>query len=75
MARVDPARLRLDVGTYVRCNICCIPDPSNHLVCYTLRDVKPPFTARDAQTTNQFGSETLSVVKERVLCVPSTTGP
>jgi EGF domain-containing protein len=52
-----------------------IPNPSNHLVCYNLKDVKPAFTARDAQTSNQFGSETLSVMKDGTLCVPSTIAP
>jgi hypothetical protein len=47
--------------------------PTNKLACYTLSDVKPALAARDAQTHNQFGSETLTVNKERVLCVPSTT--
>jgi hypothetical protein len=51
-----------------------IPNPSNHLVCYELKDIKPgAFAARDAQTSNQFGSETLTVIKEKLLCVPSTT--
>ena len=50
--------------------------PEAHLECYKIKDTKTvpkqvKFAQRTVQTTNQFGTETLTVVKPITLCVPS----
>lgn len=56
-----------------------IPDPDNHLTCYT---IKPgaAFTPREVTTMDQFGQQELRSVrgqcrKRAFLCVPSEVNP
>jgi hypothetical protein len=51
-----------------------VNDPTAHLLCYRIKDVKgqPKFAGRDAMVANQFGTEDVSVQKAATLCVPST---
>jgi acyl-homoserine lactone acylase PvdQ len=51
-----------------------IKDPTVALVCYRIKDVagQPRFGRRIASITNQLGSETVTAVKARTLCVPSS---
>ncbi len=44
-----------------------------HLECYRIKDVKgqPKFSRRDVTAKNQFDTETLTVTKSGMLCVPS----
>ena len=50
-----------------------------HLECYQIKDTKElpkqaKFTKRQVEITNQFGMETLEVLKPSELCVPSAKG-
>jgi cysteine-rich repeat protein len=51
-----------------------IRTPSQHLTCYSIKDVKgqDKFEKRNALVDNQFGQQTLTVTKPNTLCVPST---
>ena len=51
-----------------------VKDPTTHLECYRIKQLggQPKFAPRAATTTNQFGTESLSVRAPRTLCVPST---
>jgi hypothetical protein len=46
-----------------------ILDPTAHLMCYQLREPTPP--RRDVLVRNQFGDQTLTVVKAESLCNPA----
>ncbi len=51
-----------------------IQEPSRHLVCYKVKPAvgTPLFVRRNAvQVTTQFGSESVDVIKEMELCIPS----
>ena len=50
-----------------------IADPTAHLACYKIKDVKgqPKFVARDVVTSDQFGNLSLRVSGAATLCVPS----
>jgi hypothetical protein len=51
-------------------------NPRAHLVCYPIKRT-PQFQARKVLVKNQFGSQTMTVVRPETLCVPSskaTTG-
>jgi hypothetical protein len=56
-----------------------ISDPTAHLTCYKIRDVRgdefPKFEKRRVQVTDQFGTHTLLVKKIRSLCLPSSKSP
>ena len=49
-------------------------NPTVALACYRIKDMpgQPRFGRRNASITNQFGNETLTAVKARTLCVPSS---
>jgi hypothetical protein len=51
-----------------------IDDPTAHLTCYAISDVKgqPKFAKRHVEVANQFGTRDMSVTKAKTLCVPST---
>lgn len=46
-----------------------INDPTAHLMCYQIREA--PFTRRSVLVRNQFGDQTLTVVKPESLCNPA----
>ncbi|HEY3106027.1 MAG TPA: choice-of-anchor L domain-containing protein [Gaiellaceae bacterium] len=52
-----------------------ITNPSAHLTCYKIRDVRgdefPKFKRRRVEVGNQFGTQTLLLKKTRTLCLPS----
>jgi uncharacterized repeat protein (TIGR01451 family) len=56
-----------------------INDPSAHLACYKIRDVRgdefPKFQKRRVEVTDQFGTHTLLLKKTRSLCLPSSKAP
>jgi uncharacterized repeat protein (TIGR01451 family) len=56
-----------------------INDPSAHLACYKIRDVRgdefPKFTKERVEVTDQFGTRTLLLKKIRSLCLPSSKAP
>ena len=56
-----------------------IGDPTAHLACYKIRDVKgdefPKFKQQAVEVTNQFGTQTLLLKRIRSLCVPSSKSP
>jgi hypothetical protein len=47
------------------------PHPSEHLVCYQMREHGEPFAPRTVFTRDQFGSEALRIDEPSRLCVPS----
>jgi uncharacterized repeat protein (TIGR01451 family) len=53
-----------------------INDPSAHLACYKIRDVRgdefPKFERRRVEVGDQFGTHTLLLKKTRTLCLPSS---
>lgn len=51
-----------------------IIDPAARLICYQIRNVpgEPGFTRRDVDVSNQFGDSALTLIKSRLLCVPSS---
>jgi hypothetical protein len=53
-----------------------INDPSAHLACYKIRDVRgdefPKFERRRVEVGDQFGTHTLLLKKTRRLCLPSS---
>ncbi|HJQ84215.1 MAG TPA: penicillin acylase family protein [Candidatus Binatia bacterium] len=51
-----------------------IRDQSTGLACYRIKDVagQARFGARDVAVANQFGNETVRVMRARTLCVPSS---
>jgi hypothetical protein len=53
-----------------------INDPSAHLACYKIRDVRgdefPKFEQRRVEVGDQFGTHTLLLKKTRTLCLPSS---
>jgi uncharacterized repeat protein (TIGR01451 family) len=53
-----------------------INDPSAHLACYKIRDVRgdefPKFERRRLEVGDQFGTHTLLLKKTRTLCLPSS---
>jgi hypothetical protein len=53
-----------------------IANPSLHLTCYKIRDVRgdefPKFEKRRVEVNDQFGTRTLLLKKIRSLCVPSS---
>jgi acyl-homoserine lactone acylase PvdQ len=51
-----------------------VRDARAALTCYRIKDAlgQPRFTPRGAATVNQLGSETLTAVRSRTLCVPSS---
>jgi hypothetical protein len=51
-------------------------DPSAHLSCYKIKDVTgADFVQRDVDIDNQFGPQTLKVLKPDTLCVPTQKDP
>jgi hypothetical protein len=56
-----------------------ISDPTAHLTCYKIRDVRgdefPKFTKRRVEVSDQFGTHTLLLKKIRRLCLPSSKSP
>lgn len=46
-----------------------IDDPTAHLMCYQIREA--PFTRRTVSVRNQFGDQSLTVVKPESLCNPA----
>jgi uncharacterized repeat protein (TIGR01451 family) len=56
-----------------------INDPTAHLACYKIRDVRgdefPKFEKRRVEVTDQFGTHTLLLKKVRSLCLPSSKAP
>ena len=56
-----------------------INDPTAHLACYKIRDVRgdefPKFTKQRVEVTDQFGTRTLLLKKIRSLCLPSSKAP
>ena len=50
-----------------------IEDPTAHLHCYTIRDVRgqPHFDARPVEVENQFGTQNLVARRSRSVCVPA----
>lgn len=52
-------------------------DPYAHLTCYAIQDLERTVTSRERVVVvrNQFGTETLTVLKAQTLCVPSTKRP
>jgi hypothetical protein len=53
-----------------------INDPSAHLACYKIRDVRgdefPKFERRRVEVGDQFGTHSLLLKKTRTLCLPSS---
>jgi uncharacterized repeat protein (TIGR01451 family) len=53
-----------------------INDPSAHLACYKIRDVRgdefPKFERQRLEAADQFGTHTLLLKKTRTLCLPSS---
>jgi hypothetical protein len=53
-----------------------ISDPTAHLTCYKIRDVRgdefPKFRKRPVEVGDQFGTHSLLVKKTRTLCLPSS---
>lgn len=53
-----------------------ISDPTAHLTCYKIRDVRgdefPKFERRRVEANDQFGARTLLLRETRSLCVPSS---
>jgi hypothetical protein len=47
------------------------PHPTEHLVCYQMRELGDPFVPRSVFTRDQFRTETLSIDEPSRLCVPS----
>ena len=47
-----------------------VSEPTNRLVCFKAKP-ETEFTPRLATTENQFGAETLNVIKPNLLCLPS----
>ena len=58
-------------------NLVKLRDSTTHLVCYTIQDSsrKEKPGGRLVVVRNQFGVETLTVLKPQMLCVPSTKKP
>ena len=56
-----------------------ISDPTAHLTCYKIRDVRgdefPKFRKRRVEVSDQFGTHTLLLKKIRTLCLPSSKSP
>jgi hypothetical protein len=56
-----------------------IGDPSVHLTCYKIRDVRkdefPAFMRQRVEASDQFGAHTLLLRKIRSLCLPSSKSP
>jgi len=56
-----------------------INDPTAHLACYKIRDVRgdefPKFMKQRVEVTDQFGTRTLLLKKVRSLCLPSSKAP
>jgi uncharacterized repeat protein (TIGR01451 family) len=56
-----------------------INDPTAHLTCYKIHDVRgdefPKFEKRRVDATDQFGAHSLLLKKIRSLCVPSSKSP
>jgi uncharacterized repeat protein (TIGR01451 family) len=56
-----------------------INDPTAHLTCYKIRDVRgdefPKFKRQRVDATDQFGTHTLLLKKIKRLCVPSSKSP
>jgi hypothetical protein len=92
--RFDPRRVLLtdEFNTervkVVRPEVFCAPvdkdgsginDPTAHLTCYKINDVKgdefPKFSKRDVEATDQFGTHTLVLKKIRSLCLPAAKSP
>jgi hypothetical protein len=48
-----------------------IKNPTGHLLCYTIKS-SVGFTPASAFVNNQFSPETMTVVKPREFCIPST---
>jgi uncharacterized repeat protein (TIGR01451 family) len=53
-----------------------INDPTGHLACYKIRDVRgdefPKFSVRRVEVGDQFGTRSLLLKKTRTLCLPSS---
>jgi hypothetical protein len=53
-----------------------INDPTAHLACYKIRDVRgdefPKFRVRRVEVGDQFGTRSLLLKKTRTLCLPSS---
>ena len=49
-----------------------IPDPENHLTCYSIKQGPPSFSPREVTVSDQFISpaKSFSVIKAKRLCVP-----
>jgi hypothetical protein len=47
------------------------PHPTEHLLCYQMRELGDPFVPRTVFTNDQFGPESLLVDPPSRLCVPS----
>ena len=54
-----------------------VKDANAHLVCYQVKGVKgqPKHVRRTVFVNNQFGPETMTTIKESLLCVPSIKNP